>query len=40
MARDTAALVEGGYKIRNMKVLDMFPQTSHVETLMLLEKTD
>ena len=40
MARDTAALLAGGYQIRNLKVLDMFPQTSHVETLMLLEKSD
>ncbi len=40
MARDTAALVDGGYKILKLKVLDMFPQTSHVETLMLMEKTD
>ena len=40
MARDTAALVDGGYKILQLKVLDMFPQTSHVETLMLMEKSD
>jgi 23S rRNA (uracil1939-C5)-methyltransferase len=38
MARDTAALVEAGYGIRKMQVLDMFPQTSHIETLLLLEK--
>jgi 23S rRNA (uracil1939-C5)-methyltransferase len=40
MARDTAALVEAGYKILKLQVLDMFPQTSHIETLILLVKQD
>lgn len=38
MARDCAALVAGGYQMVKMRVLDMFPQTSHIETLLLLEK--
>lgn len=38
MARDTAALVEAGYEILKLQVLDMFPQTSHIETLILLKK--
>lgn len=38
MARDTAALVESGYEILKLQVLDMFPQTSHIETLILLKK--
>ncbi len=38
MARDTAALVENGYEILKLQVLDMFPQTSHIETLILLKK--
>lgn len=40
MARDTAALVEAGYEILKLQVLDMFPQTSHIETLILLKKQD
>ncbi len=40
MARDTAAMTEAGYEILKLKVLDMFPQTSHIETLILLEKQD
>jgi len=38
MARDTAGLVEDGYEIMKLQVLDMFPQTSHIETLILLKK--
>ena len=40
MARDSAQLVEGGYHPVKLKVLDMFPQTSHIETLMLFSKQD
>lgn len=36
LARDTAALVAGGYEVKKVQVLDMFPQTAHVETLVLL----
>ncbi|MCP4291401.1 MAG: class I SAM-dependent RNA methyltransferase [bacterium] len=38
MARDVALLTENRYRIVKLQVLDMFPQTAHVETLMLLEK--
>jgi 23S rRNA (uracil1939-C5)-methyltransferase len=40
LARDAALLVEAGYRPEKLKVLDMFPQTSHIESLMLLTKQD
>lgn len=38
MARDVALLVEGGYDMRWVEVIDMFPQTHHVETVASLVK--
>ncbi len=38
MARDIAILQESGYGISDLKVFDMFPQTSHIETVAKLEK--
>lgn len=38
LARDTAALVKAGYVPRKLKVMDFFPQTAHIECLLLLEK--
>jgi 23S rRNA (uracil1939-C5)-methyltransferase len=40
LARDAAAFVAAGYQAKKLQVLDMFPQTSHIETLLLLEKAD
>lgn len=40
LARDAAALTAAGYRPLRLKVLDMFPQTAHIETLMLLERQD
>ena len=37
LARDLAKLTD--YSIKAIKVIDMFPQTSHVETAVLLERT-
>ena len=37
LARDAAAFVAAGYRARRLHVLDMFPQTSHIETMLLLE---
>ncbi len=36
LARDLAILVEGGYAIAKVTPFDMFPQTSHVETVVVL----
>lgn len=36
LARDLKVLTEGGFEIKNIKLVDMFPQTSHVETCVLL----
>jgi 23S rRNA (uracil1939-C5)-methyltransferase len=33
LSRDLAALVESGYRLRNMRLLDLFPQTYHLETI-------
>ncbi len=37
LARDLRQLVDGGYVIRSMTALDLFPQTHHVETVVHLE---
>ena len=38
LARDASALAREGYRAVRARVLDMFPQTSQVETLLVLEK--
>ncbi len=38
-ARDLAALVRGGYRVRRAAVVDMFPHTYHIETVALLERS-
>jgi 23S rRNA (uracil1939-C5)-methyltransferase len=37
-ARDLAALIRGGYRIRRAAIVDMFPQTYHVETVASLDR--
>ena len=37
LARDLKALCEAGYKIQSITPFDMFPQTIHVETVIILE---
>jgi 23S rRNA (uracil1939-C5)-methyltransferase len=37
-ARDLIGLVRGGYRIRRAVIVDMFPQTYHIETVALLER--
>lgn len=36
--RDLAVLRAGGYHVREIQPVDMFPQTAHVETVVLLSK--
>lgn len=38
LANDLIALQEGGYKVEKVKCCDMFPQTVHVETVVLMSK--
>jgi 23S rRNA (uracil1939-C5)-methyltransferase len=38
LARDARRLLDGGYTIRAVEVLDLFPSTSHVETLIVAER--
>lgn len=40
MARDLKVLVEGGYVVRSVVPLDLFPQTDHVETVVGLVRRD
>jgi len=36
LARDLSALIEGGYRIERMEMVDLFPQTLHIETVAAL----
>jgi 23S rRNA (uracil1939-C5)-methyltransferase len=36
LARDLASLVAGGYKMRKITLVDLFPQTYHLETVVSL----
>ncbi|WP_353095421.1 23S rRNA (uracil(1939)-C(5))-methyltransferase RlmD [Tissierella praeacuta] len=36
MARDVKYLVENGYKVEEVQPVDMFPQTAHVESIILM----
>jgi 23S rRNA (uracil1939-C5)-methyltransferase len=38
LARDLRALASFGYSLMRVQPLDMFPQTSHIETVVLLER--
>jgi len=39
LARDLAKLQSGAYRISSVQAFDMFPQTPHVETLVVLKRT-
>ena len=38
LARDLKLLSEGGYTVEKVQPVDMFPQTYHVETVVLLSR--
>ena len=40
MARDLAILREGGYRLREAQPVDMFPQTAHVECVVLMSRVE
>ena len=40
LARDLAIMKELGYEVREVQTADMFPMTTHVETIVALHRTD
>jgi 23S rRNA (uracil1939-C5)-methyltransferase len=38
LGRDLAALIQSGYRLQRLRMVDMFPQTSHLETVAMLER--
>ena len=40
LARDLKYLCERGYEVREVQPVDMFPQTTHVESVCLLHRKD
>jgi 23S rRNA (uracil1939-C5)-methyltransferase len=39
LARDLGILARSGYHLRRIQVVDMFPQTHHLETITLLTRS-
>lgn len=39
LVRDAAILLEAGYLLRKVAMVDMFPNTAHLESISLFEKT-
>ena len=40
LARDVKLLLEGGYELKQIQPVDMFPQTVHVEVVVMLSRTE
>lgn len=40
LCRDLLIMNEKGYKLKSVTLVDMFPHTTHVETVCLLEKVE
>jgi 23S rRNA (uracil1939-C5)-methyltransferase len=38
LARDLAGLTNGGYRIDGMTMIDVFPQTFHIEAIVQLKR--
>ena len=38
LARDTARLINGGYKLKEVTPFDLFPQTFHIESISIFER--
>jgi 23S rRNA (uracil1939-C5)-methyltransferase len=38
MARDSKVLIESGFVVKKISLMNMFPNTSHIETMVLFEK--
>ena len=37
-ARDVRVLLDSGYDLKSLRAFDMFPNTAHIETVMLFER--
>jgi 23S rRNA (uracil1939-C5)-methyltransferase len=38
LARDARALIDAGYRIGELTLFDMFPNTAHVESVVVLDR--